>query len=104
MPPDAIDRLRSRFSFFKPAVIPKGTYQGQADDLHTVGIDGLLLCRDDLPEEVVYRFTKALLESIPELSRTQDSARLINASNAPATPVPLHPGAARYYRERDLFR
>jgi TRAP transporter TAXI family solute receptor len=104
MPSDVVDRLRSRFSFFKPAIIPKGTYEGQAADLQTVGIDGLLLCRDDLPEALVYRFTKALLESIPELSRTQGAARLINASNAPATPVPLHPGAARYYRERDLFR
>ena len=34
----------------------------------------------------------------------QTSARLIDLVNAPATPVPLHPGAARYYRERDLFR
>jgi uncharacterized protein len=104
MPPDVANRLRSRFSFFKPAVIPKGTYQGQREDLQTVGIDGLLLCRDDLPEDLVYGFTKVLLESIPELSQKQNAARLINASNAPATPVPLHPGAARYYRERDLFR
>lgn len=104
MPPEVIDRLRSRFSFFKPAVIPKGTYQGQTADLQTVGIDGLLLCRAELPEGLVYGFTKVLLESIPELSQKQNAARLINASNAPATPVPLHPGAARYYRERDLFR
>lgn len=102
--PEVIDRLRSRYSFFKPAVIPKGTYRGQSDDVRTVGIDGLLLCRDTMPEELVYSLTKTLFSAIPELSPTQHFARLIDASNAPATPVPLHAGAARYYRERDLFR
>jgi TRAP transporter TAXI family solute receptor len=104
LPPDVIERLREKFSFFKPAVIPKGTYLGQDADVQTVSIDGLLMCRDTMPEEIVYNLTRTLFEAIPELSRTLGTARLINASNAPATPVPLHPGAARYYRERDLFR
>jgi TRAP transporter TAXI family solute receptor len=102
--PSVVHRLRSKFPFFKPAVIPKGTYRGQSRDVPTVGIDGLLLCRDTMPESLAYDLTKALFEALPELSRTQNAARLINAVNAPATPVPLHPGAARFYRERDLFR
>lgn len=102
--PAAIDRLRSRFPFFKPAVIPKGTYRGQVDDVQTVGIDGLLLCHDAMPESVVYDLTQTLFGALPELTRLQPSAGLINVVKAPATPVPLHPGAARYYRERDLFR
>jgi TRAP transporter TAXI family solute receptor len=102
--PEVIDRLRSRFPFFKPAVIPKGTYKGQTEDVSTVGIDGLLLCRDSMPESVVYELTRTLFEALPELSRVESAARMINVVNAPATPVPLHAGAARYYRERDLFR
>ena len=102
--PVAIDRLRSRSPFFKPAVIPSGTYNGQTGDIETVGIDGLLLCRDSLPEPVAYELTKALFEALPELAETSKAARLIDAVNAPATPVPLHRGAARYYRERGLFR
>ena len=102
--PKVIDRMRSRFPFFKPAVIPKGTYPGQDADVQTVGIDGLLLCHDSMSESIVYELTRTLFSAIPDLVQTQRSARLINAVNAPATPVPLHPGAARYYRERDLFR
>ena len=101
---EAVDRLRSRFPFFKPAVIPKGTYRGQEADYPTVGIDGLLLCRDTVPESLVYQMTRSLFEALPDLIRDQPAARLINVGRAPATPVPLHPGAARYYRERDLFR
>jgi TRAP transporter TAXI family solute receptor len=102
--PAVVARLRSRSPFFKPATIPAGTYKGQTEDLTTVGIDGLLLTRDTVPEAVVYSLTKALFDAVPELARTQKAARMIDATNAPATPVPLHPGAARYYRERDLFR
>jgi len=101
---DAVDRLRSRFPYFKPAVIPKGTYRGQDEDYQTVGIDGLLLCRDTMPEALVYQMTRSLFDALPDLMRDQPAARLINVGRAPATPVPLHPGAARYYRERDLFR
>lgn len=102
--PEVIDRLRSRFPFFKPAVIPKGSYRGQDEDVQTVGIDGLLLCRDTMPESTVYALTRTLFEALPDLARVHSSARLIDAVKAPATPVPLHPGAARFYRERDLFR
>ena len=101
---DVRDRLRSRFPFFKPAVIPRNTYRGQEEDVQTVGIDGLLLCRDSLSESLVYDMTKTLFDALPDLSRSNRAARLINIGRAPSTPVPLHPGAARYYRERDLFR
>lgn len=102
--PAAVDRMRSKYPFFKPAVIPAGTYEGQSEDINTVGIDGLLLCRDSLPETYVYELTKQLFVALPSLARTQQTARLINVARAPATAIPLHPGAARYYRERDLFR
>lgn len=102
--PDVRDRLRSRFPFFKPTVIPRNTYSGQTEDVQTVGIDGLLLCRDSLPESLVYEMTKTLFDALPELTRSDRAARLIDVGRAPTTPVPLHPGAARYYRERDLFR
>jgi len=102
--PAAVDRLRSNYPFFKPAVIPANTYRGQTEDIRTVGIDGLLLCHDSMPEALVYEMTRQLFEALPELSSAQPAARLINVGRAPSTPVPLHPGAARYYRERDLFR
>jgi TRAP transporter TAXI family solute receptor len=101
---DAIERVRSRSPFFKPAVIPARTYPGQTADIQTVGIDGLLLCRDSMPESLAYAMTRRLFAAIPDLARALPAARLINVGRAPATPVPLHPGAARYYRERDLFR
>jgi TRAP transporter TAXI family solute receptor len=99
----AVHRIRSRFPFFKTVIIPKGTYRGQERDVQTIGVDNLLICLDSLPEGLVYTMTKLFFEALPRLAKDHVTARMINAEQAPATPIPLHPGAARYYRERELF-
>lgn len=101
---DAVHRIRSRFPFFKSVIIPRDTYRGQTTDIQTVGVDNLLICLDSLPDELVYDMTRLFFEALPQLSETYVPARMINGDQAGATPIPLHPGAARYYRERELFQ
>ncbi len=79
-------------------------YSGHSRPVETVAIDVLLLCRAGLPEEFVHRLTAALFEVLPGLARQFDYLRLMELSRAPATPVPLHPGAAWYYREQELLQ
>ena len=102
---DAIARIQGltqRSRFLKSVVVPQLTYRGQTDDVLTVGEDILLLCREDLPEQLVYDMTRVLFESVPELTRVHPAALAIDPERAAATAIPLHPGAARYYREREL--
>jgi TRAP transporter TAXI family solute receptor len=101
--PLALDRVREEYPFFLPLSIPPDTYSGQTAAIETVGVDNVLLCREDLSENLVYRLTKAFFEALPDLAATHPSAALIDADLAPATAVPLHGGAARYYRERELL-
>ena len=100
----AVGRIRAEFPFFKPVVIPRGTYRDQEADVETIGVDNLLICREDLPEELVYQLTKAFFDALPELVQTHIAAKSIDVEQGPATPIPLHPGAARYYRERELLQ
>ncbi len=102
--PRAAARIRARYPFFKPAVIPPGTYPGQPDPVSTVVVENLLVTRDSVAEEVVYRVTRTLLESLSVLAHDHAAALQVNPDLAPATPIPLHPGAARYYRERELLQ
>jgi TRAP transporter TAXI family solute receptor len=102
--PGAARLIRERYPFFRPVVVPRRTYDGQEEDVPTIGVDNLLVCRGDLDEELVYRLTKALVESLSDLARVHEAARSIDPEQAPAAPIPLHPGSARYYRERELFR
>ena len=57
----------------------------------------------DLEEATAYEVTKQFFDILSALPAT-DSLRLMNLDSAPATPIPLHQGAARYFRERELFR
>ncbi len=100
----AIDRLRHNYPFLRLTNIPAETYPGQRGAIHTIGVDTILVCRSDLDEALVYDLTRSFFESLPTLSSSQESLRRIDLEQAPATPIPLHEGAARYFRERELLR
>ena len=104
IPPDAARRIRTRYPFFKPAVVPGGVYAGQDDPVKTIAVENLLVTREGVDEDIVYRVTRMLLENLPEMARDHDAVSQVNPDQAAATPIPLHRGAARYYRERELLR
>lgn len=99
----AIRRLRSDYPFFRPTFIPARTYTGQLVPIRTVGVNNLLVCRADLSEDLVHELTAAFFDSLPNLASTRMSLQT-DLRQAPATPIPLHEGAARYYREQELTR
>lgn len=99
-----VDRLREDYPFIRPIVIPGHTYPGQAAPLHTIGVDLLLVCRAGLDEHLVYELTRHYVAALQELSATNPSLAQIDLELASASPIPLHDGAARYYRESELFR
>jgi uncharacterized protein len=100
----ALSIIKETYPFSKAVIIPAGTYPGQLSAVHTIGIDSVLFCRADLPVDLVYRLTHTLFERLEHIASVHASARQINPETASATPIPLHEGAARYYRERELFR
>jgi hypothetical protein len=95
--------LREKYPYLRPIVIPAGTYTGQKTDIETVGVDVILVCRADLGEDLVYRMLAVLFDHVLELLQVEPSVGEVTLDKAPGTPIPLHPGAARFYRERGLF-
>ncbi len=99
-----VERLRQERPFIRKAAIPRGVYPGQDRIIPTVGIDMVVVCQRDLDPSVVYDLTAALLNAYPQLSGVEATLRFLNPDEAAATPIPLHPGATRYFRERELSR
>jgi TRAP transporter TAXI family solute receptor len=93
-----IEGLKQRRPYLRQTLIPARVYFGQATPIRTLAVDLVLLCRVDLNEDIVYRLLEAYFETPPGTAPPMDLER------APATPMPLHPGAARYYRQRQLSR
>jgi TRAP transporter TAXI family solute receptor len=99
-----IERLRHDYPFLRVTVIPRDTYPGMSSAIRTIGVDSLLICRRDLDETLVYDLTRRFFEALPSLSSSLGALRFMDLDQAPATPIPLHDGAARFYRERELLR
>ena len=92
-------------SAYAQAVIPAGTYQGQSNDVPTIAVGNFLITRDDLDEEIVYRMTKSMFENLDTLVSAHVAAKAIKLENAlTGMPIPVHPGAARFYREKGVMR
>jgi TRAP transporter TAXI family solute receptor len=96
------DRFRNEYPFIRSVIIPAHTYPGQTTAVQTIGVDRLLICRSDLDERLAHDLTEAFLVALPHLSSLRTSLRFMELDQAPATPIPLHKGAAQYYREREL--
>jgi TRAP transporter TAXI family solute receptor len=100
----AAERLRARSGYYFATLIPAGAYPEQNTPVRTVGIRNLLVTRRDLDEQIGYELTKQFFVALPKLSALVSSLQQVDVHRASATSIPLHDGAARYYRERELFR
>lgn len=86
-------------------IVPANTYQGQTADVPTAIVPNFLVTRADLSDDIVYGMTKALWTHLPELVAAHAAAKAIVLQHAlTGMPVPLHPGAARYYKEVGLLK
>jgi len=86
-----------------PYLIPAGTYPGQKTDVHTIAQPNFLAVRRDVSDDDVYLITKTIYENLGFLQAIHKATKAMAVEKAIAgLPMPLHPGAARYYREVGL--
>ncbi|MDO4435813.1 MAG: TAXI family TRAP transporter solute-binding subunit [Cardiobacteriaceae bacterium] len=84
-------------------VIPKGTYTEVNEDTQTIGQAVILAVNADVSEEDVYQITKAIYENLPFLHSIHVATKDIKLESAlNGLPIPLHSGAARYFKEQGL--
>lgn len=83
------------------ATIPANTYTGQDAAVVTAAVPNYLVTREGVSDDLVYAMTKAIYDNLPALAAAQAAAKEIDAKTAAENPpVPMHPGAARYFAER----
>jgi TRAP transporter TAXI family solute receptor len=84
-------------------VIPTGSYPGQNRDIRTIAQPNFLAVRADVDEDAVYLITKTIYENLAFLNGIHKATKAMALDKAiGGLPMPLHPGAARYYREAGL--
>jgi TRAP transporter TAXI family solute receptor len=96
-------RANSVYELWPRYEIPADTYPGQSQPVMTVAQPNFLAVRDDIPDDDVYQITKAIYENLPFLNNIHAATKAMALDKAIAgLPVPLHPGALRYFEEQGM--
>lgn len=102
--PEAVrDAFLHDHPYYIPVVIPKTTYPGMNADVTTLATQNMVLVHASLPDDLVYAMTKAVFENLPDLYAAHPSMRSVSLENAARSPIPLHDGAVRYFREMSVL-
>jgi len=100
---EQLAKVNSEFELWTPYTIPAGTYPNQDEAIETIAQPNILAVRADVPEEDVYQITKTIYANLPFLNNIHQATKAMALEKAIAgLPMPLHPGAVRFYREQGL--
>ena len=87
------------------AVIPANTYTGQTTDIQGAAVVNYLATRADLSTDLIYAMTKSIFENLNELAAAHSAGKAVKLEKAlEGMPVPLHPGAEKYFKEKGLIK
>jgi TRAP transporter TAXI family solute receptor len=103
---DVLPALHERHGgvLYPGTVIPARTYPGQTEDIGTVGSVTLLAVDEKLSETLAYEITRVVFDHAAEIAAVHPVARGFTPTRgASLSPIPFHPGAERFYRERGAW-
>lgn len=102
---EEVEALKAEYPWYASCEIPAGTYAGQDEAVTTSGVKLTLFVTADVDEETVYQMTKVFWENWDYLTETHAALKAADPKEAcnDIAGVPIHDGAARYYREIGLL-
>ena len=97
---EEIAKAREADATFAETTLPGGSYTGVDEDITVLGIPNVLVVSSEMSDDLAYSITKAMFENVTDLQAVHPAANETTPEfTMTATPVPLHPGAIRYYEE-----
>ena len=97
------NKIDGKYDVFAKQTITHAQYDfiPEGEEVKTIGVTATYIVSNSLSEEVVYNLTKALWESKADLLNAHSISSNMDVNRAFTTVgnVPVHPGAAKYYKE-----
>jgi TRAP transporter TAXI family solute receptor len=100
---DVVAKMNAKYgNLYSQGVIPAKTYPGQATDNPIAVVQNILVANANMPDDVAYGIVKTLMDKKPELVAVHREAENFNVKSQSMdnTPIPFHPGAAKYFKEQ----
>jgi len=102
---EEIQKVTKTYPFYGEWTLKKNTYKGQTEDIPSITVWNSVVCHKDAPEDLVYKVTKAIFENRNMLVNTHKIAEFTTAeASAKNSPIPIHPGALKYYKEIKVIK
>ncbi len=94
--------ISSAYPYYVEASLPEGMYEGYEGDYEAVGVWMGMYANSDVPDEVIYNIMSAIMEHNDELVASSSNATFTTMESFKAIPIPLHPGAIKYYEDHGI--
>jgi TRAP transporter TAXI family solute receptor len=102
---DVVPAMNKKYgNLYVEDVIPKSTYSGMTADNHQATVWNILVAHEKMSDQEAYNIVKAIFEKRDDLITVHKEAANIKLENqkAAASPIPFHPGAIKYFKEKGL--
>ncbi|MDC0656626.1 TAXI family TRAP transporter solute-binding subunit [Leisingera sp. SS27] len=99
---EAVEKLVGDNSFYRTATIPGGMYRGSDNDTSTFGVGATFVTSADVSEDAVYAVVSSVFENFEAFQKLHPAFANLKPEEmiADGLSAPLHPGAAKYYKEK----
>ncbi|MCG8466308.1 MAG: TAXI family TRAP transporter solute-binding subunit [Xanthomonadales bacterium] len=103
---DAVSKLVKDNDYYRKAIIPGDMYRGNPDDVVTFGVGATFVSSSKVPEDTVYHVVKAVFENFDSFRKLHPAFANLKKEEMvkDGLSAPLHPGAAKYYKEAGLIK
>lgn len=102
---EAFEKVKQRNSGFYRAVLPAGTYKGQDEDVKTIGVAVMLTVNENMSDDHAYWITKALANGMEDIRALHVGLKGLTVKKmSQVSGAPIHPGAAKFYREAGVIK
>lgn len=97
------DRFLTEHPYYIPMDITPKHYEQLSENVITFATSNMVMVREDVPEQKVYEITAAVFDHLEEFYKAHPTIRNVTLEDGAKTPIPLHPGAARYFTEKGVM-
>lgn len=106
--PEQLNQVTKTFPYLVVRDMPQSDFPKlimPSENAKVITMNHLMLCAENIPEQDMYEYTKLFFENISAIHETNKAFEVITLQNAiKGMPLPLHPGAARYYKEKNILK
>ena len=102
------DKIVKKYPYYLKTTIPSGTYDDVADDILCIGDSNVMVANKAMPAAIAYKVVKAIYTNVHKgkyaLTNIHPIAAQLTPQNAVNSPVPLHPGAKKFFVEAGAYK